>query len=181
MSNKLIKASFIQKIVRQRLSWKYKIDDIDFIESSKLYKEYKEMVESAHYEQELLKTLPISTTSFHIMRDELIVRMKKVNLIPPETTMEEIDLDYVEALLESLLYAHKVYLFCTVVNPNAKVTKLKLECKGPFIKAGYDTLLDLALIYDNNYDSSNLNNIGPVKFKEFQKFFALKMGVDVVK
>ena len=183
--NKLTKASFMQKIMYQRLKEKYNITDINFDEMGKIIKQYTEMMNEYNYNNELLKTLPISKVSFKNICDTMIVRMKNVGLIPSEATRDDIDSSYIEAICESLLYAHKTFLFCAVVNPNARIGTFK-ELRGiktPFTKAGYDTLLLLALVYDNNtmgYSNPYLKGIGPKKYKDFEDFFALNFGIEVI-
>lgn len=182
VGKKLIKASFIQKLVRQRLDRKYNITDISFEEMEKLYAQYKEILYSIGLEMELSKTEPITKLLYTGIRNDFIARMKSVDLIPEEATMEEIDMEYINAILESFLYSHKVYLYCTVIDPDKKFVTIKelSSIKGPFIKAGIVTLLDMAMLYSNNYDSWNIPNIGPVKYKKFQDFFVLNFGINVV-
>ena len=183
--NKLTKASFMRKIMYQRLKEKYNISDISFDEMGKIIKQYTEMINEHNFNNELLKTTPISKVTFKNINDTMIIRMKSVGLIPSEATDDDIDSSYIEAICESLLYAHKTFLFCAVVNPNARIGSFK-ELRGiktPFIKAGYDTLFSLALIYENNttgYNNSYLKGIGPKKYKDFEDFFALNFGIDVI-
>lgn len=179
---KLTKGSFMRKIVMQRLSKKYNISDISFDEMGKLLTQFKNMVDEINLYGELMKTTPISKEHYKILLDDFIIRMKQVELIPSEATADDIDFAYVGAILESLLYANKVFLFCSIVNPDARLSAFKelSSIKNVFIKQGYDTLLMLALIYDNTNNGEYIKGIGEKKYEKFQNFFALNFGIDVI-
>ena len=182
--DKLIKSSFMSKVVYQRLLWKYNISDIDLEERTKLINQYCKMINDSDYNQELLKTIPLTNESFDIMTKVFITYMKDKGLIPIEASYDEIDIKYIEKILESLLYAHKLFLFCTIINPDWNIRKIKElnGIKNPFIKNGYDTILSLAMVYSNTNDSNNqyLKGIGPIKYKELQEFFALNCGIETI-
>lgn len=182
VNQKLSKAKFMQKVIRHRLEWKYNINDVSFEEMYELYHQWNLVLSDTNAEQELMKSIPITKELYNNMKECLITKMKDVELIPREATNDDIDMNYIDAILESFLYANKVYIYCTIINPDSRIGAFKElnAIKGPMIKAGCDTILALAILYTNTYDAYYIKNIGPVKYKKFQDFFALNFGVNVI-
>lgn len=172
----LLKSNFINKIVYQRLQWKHRIDDCTVEEIYKLMKGFFKMIAEHDFEKEFFKYEPISLLSFKNMAKTLIVYMIDEGLIEKDTPPEDIDMNYIEALTESLIYGERMYICCTYFEHDKSIMTVKdmpRVLRHAFYNIGYTTMLDLALIYCNTTNPKNLPGIGPEKYRKFQEYMAL--------
>lgn len=176
MADKLIKHQFMRKIIYQRLNWEYNITDCTNNDIDQLINLFFKMLGERDYEKEFFKEEPISLESFKNMVNVFVDYMKDEGIVDKDAKNSDIDKEYVENLVESLLYAERMYLYCTFIAGNRNImgmTKMPSTIRKAFATLGYMTMTDLALIYSNTNDPKSLPGIGPDKYGKFQKYMAL--------
>lgn len=172
---KLIKRQFIGKIVYQRLQWKHDINDVSWEDIEKLIKSFFRMLAERDLEKEFFLYNPISYRSFKTLSKIFIDYMKEDDVISKDIKEEDIDMDYIEAIVESLIYGERMFLYCTLFAGDRIIIEMynmPRSIRNAFATIHFTKLLDLALIYANTNDSKNLDGIGPKKYEEFQRYMS---------
>ncbi len=172
----LQKGNFIKKIVYHRLLWEYNITDCSNEDISKLYNGFFKMLAEYDYEKEFFKYDPISFQSFKNISKVFIEYMIEQGLIEKDTPMEDIDMEYIEKITESFIYAERMYLCCSYYEHDKSIMTvdgMPRVLKHAFYNIGHTTMLELALIYANSNNPKNLPGIGPEKYRKFQEYMAL--------
>jgi hypothetical protein len=142
-----------------------------------LVKAFFLMLEEYDFEKEFFLYEPISYLSFKNMSKRFIDYMKDACLIGEEYTEEDMDMEYIEGLVESLIYGLRMFFYCTYFCSDKSLFDIKCmsnSTRNAFYTLGYTNPLQLALIFANTTDSKNLPGIGPKRYKEFQEFMCVK-------
>ena len=165
---KINRTGLISKVVFQRMSWKYNMVKIDIFTLKQLVKEFKRIVDENGYSS-VNELEGISKSAFDSINSKLKSECsdKLENLINDD--------EFMTALTESLIYATKLYMFCTYFAGDLSIMQVPelRKVRGPFYDSGFTTVSDLAMIYENSYNPNYLKNIGPERFDRFQKYFAV--------
>ena len=143
--------------------------------SKVLIDEFDKLLDENDFKFNAIDYKPISYESFEGLSRQFTVKLQRnTKLIPIEAKPDQIDEDYVKGIVDSLLWATKMYVYCTHFAHDKSIMSIPSlkGIKGPFYNAGYTTLLDLALIYANTNNPDNLKGIGEDKYKKFRKFFS---------
>ena len=177
MAERLIKREFIRKIVYQRLNWKHNITDCTLEDISNLINSFCKMIDERGIEQSFLTGAPLSYEGFKHLSKLFINYMKQDGVID-DYDEDDIDIEYIQSLVESLIYAEKMFLYCAIFAGDRSiydVSNIPKSVKSAFttVDAPYGSLLQLALVYSNTNDPKNLPGIGPAKYKAMQKWMAL--------
>ena len=167
--NKLNGTGFISKIVFQRLNWKYNQSKLDISTLQNIVKTFRTIVDENGFGS-VLELEGISNSTYNSLQNKM-----KESLIKDDKDKELYDDNMMACLVESLVYGTKMYMFCTYFAGDLSIMQIPglRKVRGPFYDSGFTTVLDLALIYYNNYNSDYIKNIGPQKFDKFQRYFAL--------
>lgn len=177
MGEMLIKKEFMCKIVYQRLNWKHDITDCSLEDINKLINSFSRMIKERGIEAAFISNAPLSYEGFKNISKEYVNYLKYDKVID-DYDEDDIDIDYIQSLVESLIYAEKMFLYCAIFAGDRSiydVSNIPKSVKNAFttVDAPYGSLLNLALVYANTNDSKNLIGIGPAKYKAMQKWMAL--------
>ena len=164
MNNKLNRAGFTSKVIYQRMLWKYNLAVLDIFKLKEISRAFKIMLEENGYDS-VTNLEGISKETFKNLEN----KMKKNELL------SSYDDKFIEAITESLVYSAKLFQFCTYYAGDKCIMQIPelRRVRGPFYDSGFTTVLDLAMIYENNPNPKYLEQIGPKKFDQFQRWFAL--------
>ena len=172
----LLKKEFMIKVIYNRLSMKYRINDVYIDEIAKMIPEFEQMIEEIGATYDVMNFEPLTKAQFSNIVKQFTIRLQRnTKLIPAEATFDQINEEYMTNVTESILWGYKMYIYCShFAHDKCIMTVPSLRSiRGPFYTLGYTTLLDLALVFANTNDSSNLKGIGPDKYIKFKKFFAM--------
>ena len=131
------------------------------------------MIDVNGYRQDIMMLEPISYNAYINLGKKFITSMKTLRLIPIDVDDKDIDMEYINSIIDCLLWSYKLYLYCTYYAKDKSimaVDSLK-SIRGPFYDDGYTTLLDMALIYANTNEPRYINGVGPKRYSKFKEFF----------
>ena len=175
MEQKLLKGEFMSKVIYNRLLMYRNITDVSLEEIQQLMTEFENMVKEGNYSYDTMKCQPLTENQFKNIREQFTVRLQRnTHLIPIEATPDQIDEAYMHDIVDALLWATKMYVYCSHYAHDKSIMAIPSlkSIRGPFYNLGYTTLHDLALIFANTNNPDQLKGIGPDKYKKFKKFFA---------
>lgn len=169
----LIRKHFMGKVIYNRLIEEFGIENLNSLDITRLIREFDIMIDVNGYRQDVDMIEPISYNAYINLGKKFITSMKTLRLVPLDADDDEIDMEYINAIIDCLLWANKLYLYCSYYAHDKSIMTIKdlKSIRGPFYDDGYTTLLDLALIYANTNEPKYIDGVGPQKYSKFKKFF----------
>lgn len=163
----LNKRHFIIKVIYNRLNDKFGIDELTTTTIGILVREFDRIIKENGYSIDIDSENPISYKAYINISNKCIPIIKSLRVT------DEVDIKYAKSIVDCLLWANKLYLYCTYYERDKSIMAIESlrEVRGPFYDDGYTTLLDLALIYDNTNDYKYISGVGPKKYSKFKRFF----------